>query len=81
MDGVGGVRVCTARKGGLAEGGSLSLLPEVSGGKPCCLSGGLSADRGSGLLRRKLPPQGAPEASVLRVHCSHVLSSQALPLT
>ena len=52
MDGVGGVRVCTARKGGLAEGGSLSLLPEVSGGKPCCLSGGLSADRGSGLLRR-----------------------------
>ena len=56
---------------------SHSQLPEVSGRKHCCSSGGLSADRGSGLLRRKLPPQGSPEASVPRVHCSDALSSQA----
>ena len=56
VDGVGGVRVCTAVEGGLAEGGSLPLPPEVSGGTPCCSAGGLSAKSGSGLLRRKLPP-------------------------
>ena len=55
VDGVGGVRVCTAVEGGLTEGGPLSLPPEVSGGKSCCSAGGLSAERGSG-LRRKLPP-------------------------